>query len=353
MNNNIYINGRFLTQKITGVQRYSFELIKVLSNNDKIDIIVLVPKNSILKENYDFDFSIKKIGYNIGHAWEQFDLPLYLYKKNNPLFISFTNTSPIFYRNKISTIHDLSVYENNDWFSFQFRILYKILLPLIIYTSKNILTVSQFSKNEIIKKFKIDNEKIHVAYNGISFSRKKVEQFKKVKSKANYILYVGSISERKNLNSLLEAFNRLHNTELLLKIVGCSFIHIKSKKIKYNKNVEFLKNVSNDELVELYSNAKLLVFPSFYEGFGIPPLEAMFCECPVIASNIPVIKELYGDSVLYINPFNIDSIKDKIELLLIDDKLRRKIIEKSLKKIKKFSWIKSGAKVLDVIKNNT
>ena len=142
----------------------------------------------------------------------------------------------------------------------------------------------------------------------------------------------------------------IKDKNLILKVVGCSYSHMKSENINNNTNVEFLENISNNELITLYSNAKLLIFPSFYEGFGIPPLEAMFCKCPVIASDIPVIKELYGDSVLYIDPYDIDSIRDNILLLLHDNKLKDELIRKSTEKIKEYSWIKSGEKVISIIK---
>ena len=350
MSDLIYINARFLTQDLTGVQRHAFEISKVLSDYFKKNIVLLVPKNGEIKSIYNYNFSIKKIGFNTGHIWEQIDLPLYLFKNKSPLLLSFTNTTSICYKNKISTIHDLSIYENKNWFSFQYRALYKFLIPKIIKSSKRILTDSIFSKNEIINRFHIDKDRINVIHCGISFSRDEVDQFKKINDNTNYILFVGSISQRKNLNSLLKAFLNIKDENLILKVVGCSYSHMKSENINNNANVEFLENISNNELITLYSNAKLLIFPSFYEGFGIPPLEAMFCKCPVIASDIPVIKELYGDSVLYIDPYDINSIKDNILLLLHDNKLKDELIRKSAEKIKEYSWIKSGEKVISIIK---
>ena len=95
----------------------------------------------------------------------------------------------------------------------------------------------------------------------------------------------------------------------------------------------------------------MLVFPSFYEGFGLPPLEAMSCGCPVVASNIPVLKEVYDDSILYFDPYNIDSIKDTITKVLYDKKLRKIMIEKGLKKTEKYSWEKSANKIFNLITN--
>ena len=166
MHNNIYINARFLTQKLSGVQRYAFEISKELSLfNNKYNFILLIPSESSINVEYDFSFNIKKIGSNKGHLWEQLDLPRYLIKRNKPLLINLTNSAPVFYKNKISTIHDLSIFENSEWFSCKYRFFYKLLIPKIIKTSKKILTDSYFSQKEILNKFSfLSVEDIHIIY---------------------------------------------------------------------------------------------------------------------------------------------------------------------------------------------
>ena len=115
-------------------------------------------------------------------------------------------------------------------------------------------------------------------------------------------------------------------------------------------SIEYIGDVSNNQLINLYSNAKILIFPSFYEGFGLPPLEAMSCKCPVIISDIPVLKELYKDSALYINPNDIQDIKNMIIKLLNDDQLRNDLIQRGLEQSKKYSWKKSANKIISLIK---
>lgn len=345
----IYINARFLTQKLSGVQRYAFEISKELSLiNNQYNFILLIPSKLSINCEYDFSFNIKKIGSNKGHLWEQFDLPRYLNKKNNPLLINLTNSAPIFYKNKISTIHDLSVFENGGWFSIKYRSFYKFLIPRIIKSSRKILTDSYFSQKEILNKYNDLNPKdIHVIY--CSNSLKTNNNIQKSKDD-DYLLFIGGNSRRKNLKNLILAFIKLDSQKIKLKIVGNIINHLKSDNVIEHPNVEYLGDVSNDDLINLYTNAKMLVFPSFYEGFGLPPLEAISFNCPIILSDIPVLREIYEESALYVNPYNIDDIKNKISKFLNDNKLRYEMISLGLKQSKKYSWNKSAIKIIDLIK---
>ena len=120
--------------------------------------------------------------------------------------------------------------------------------------------------------------------------------------------------------------------------------------VSEHASIEYIGDVSNNQLINLYSNAKILIFPSFYEGFGLPPLEAMSCKCPVILSDIPVLKELYEDAALYINPHDIKDIENMILKLLNDNQLRNDLIQRGLDQSKKYSWKKSANKIISLIK---
>ena len=165
MSKTIYINGRFLLQQLSGVQRFAFEMSKKLSKKDNVNIILLTPAFSSIKKSYNYDFNIKRIGFNRSHLWEQVDLLLFLKSNNNPLLINFSNSCPILYSNQISTIHDLSIYANKNWFSFFYYQLYKYIFPRMIKKSHKILTVSNFTKHEIMKKFNLIQENIIVTNN--------------------------------------------------------------------------------------------------------------------------------------------------------------------------------------------
>ena len=345
--NTIYINGRFLTQAFSGVQRHAFELSRQLSLFDKYNFILLVPSKLSIRGEYDFSFNIKKIGNNKGHLWEQVDLPRYLKKKNNPLLINLTNSAPIFYKNKVSTIHDLSVFENSNWFSFKYRSFYRFLIPRIIKTSKKILTDSYFIKGEIIKNYQYSSKKIYVVHCATSLNI--IDNINNDITE-DYLLFIGGSSKRKNLKNLIDAFIRLDDKNINLKIVGAKVNHVLLDAVSEHASIEYIGDVSNNQLINLYSNAKILIFPSFYEGFGLPPLEAMSCKCPVILSDIPVLKELYEDAALYINPHDIKDIENMILKLLNDNQLRNDLIQRGLDQSKKYSWKKSANKIISLIK---
>ena len=159
----IYINAKFLTQKVTGVQRFAIEICKGLIKIEP-NIVLLTPRKVINEELYP-EFKIVSCGINKGNLWEQIDLPIFLNKRGTPLLLNLTNSAPLLYKNKIITIHDVAFEQDPSWFSFKFRTFYKFLIPKNIKRSKLTFTVSNFSNNEIIKYYKIKHSKIKVVFN--------------------------------------------------------------------------------------------------------------------------------------------------------------------------------------------
>jgi len=262
----IVINSRFLTQKTTGVQRFATELSKELKKMD-LSIIFVAPNNIICKELADY-FNVQRFGRFSSHLWEQIELPIYLRKLNNPLLLNFSGLGPIFYKNKIMTIHDLSFLSHPEWFSRRYFFFYKIMTRISIKYSKYILTVSEFSKNEIMTTFCVSKDKIKKIYNAISWNIKN----HKTNYKSKYILTVSSLDPRKNLDNLINAFNIINLENYKLVIVG------ERNKIFRNTNLIFfpLKNVvftgfvSDEELKKLYNNATLFIHP-YMKGLEYHP----------------------------------------------------------------------------------
>jgi glycosyltransferase involved in cell wall biosynthesis len=227
-------------------------------------------------------------------------------------------------------------------------------MPINIKRADKIITVSKFSKCEIVKYYPKAKNKIKVIHLGID------EKFKKLKNikKKNQILYVGSINERKNFSRIIKAYELLNNKNLKLLVVGNFLnnfnINDESKKLLEkaykNKNIEFKQNINNDELVKIYNESKLLLFPSFYEGFGLPPLEAMACGTPVIISNISSLPEVGGDAAVYCNPYDVEDIKEKIEIILNNEELQKQMIEKGVKRVNFFTWEKAAKEHIKIFK---
>ncbi|NBK99958.1 MAG: glycosyltransferase family 1 protein [Erysipelotrichia bacterium] len=335
------VNARFLTQSLTGVQRYAIEISKYLKKLYP-DIVFVAPHN-ILHVEIAKELDVKIIGFGIGYFWEQIELPLFLMTQGSPLLFCPANMAPIIYKNKITTIHDIAFIKFSMAFHWKFRLVYKMLIPLILKTSRHIVTISQFSKSELLNYYDIPPSKISVIYLGISknFKLSNLE-------KENYLLGVASLDSRKNFQGLIKAFLKLEHQSLKLYIIGERNNVFKSLNIIEHPNIKFIGRVSDKKLVNYYSKAIAFIYPSFYEGFGLPPLEAMACGTAVIASNTSSLPEVCADAAIYCNPYNIDDIKEKIELVLNDDNLRIELIDRGLEHTKKFSWEESAKKHLEV-----
>ncbi|MCJ7547015.1 MAG: glycosyltransferase family 4 protein [Deltaproteobacteria bacterium] len=349
---NIYINARFLTQNVTGVQRYAIEISKRLKKLYP-NTLFISPKKIMHKDLMN-EFNGLPYGIFNGHLWEQIVLPHYLKKVNNPLLVNLGNTAPLCYKKQIITIFDLSFLINPEWFSKKFYYYYQFLIPKIAKNSLKIITISEFSKKEIIRLLHIPEQKIKVIYCGVDTKfRQKISVNELLKNRPkNYILSVLSLEPRKNIHNLILAFKKIGLPDIQLILVGSRsnvFANNKLKDIIHSKkNIFFTGYLSDDELIRLYSEAKLFVYPSYYEGFGLPPLEAMACGCPVVVSNAASLPEVCGDAAQYIDPYNVESIAEGINKVLTDEPLRQSLIEKGLERARLFSWEKSAQEHIEV-----
>ena len=339
----IVVNARFLTQKVTGVQRFAIEISKILHKlNDRI---VFVTPPGILDQDLAKELGAILIGKNQGTIWEQVDLRKYLTLNRKPLLINFCNTGLIFYKRQIVTIHDMSYKVNPKWFSRKFYLWYDFLIPHIAKRSLKILTVSNSSKKDIIKYLKIRPEKISVIYN--SYYLNTNNNFEKIVGD-KYLLTVSSFDPRKNLDNLVKAFKNI-DYKIKLIIVGSNNSNFASHAELSDDNIIIKGYVSDDELVSLMNNADFFIYLSFYEGFGLPPIEAMYMGCPVIVSDIPAHREVCGNAALYTDPYDIEDIKNKITFMLNNEQVKKELITAGKNNIKRFDWFNSAQKVLDSI----
>lgn len=339
------INGRFLSQKISGVQRFAIEITKCLIKLNP-QIVVLCPPNVELNTDLTKNWNLKIIGTNTGHKWEQWDLPRYLHQNSKPLLLNLCNTAPLFYNRSLVTVHDVCFAKHKEWYSTYFMLFYNMLVPRILKKSIAVFTVSQFSKQEIISYFKIAASKIHVIPNAVSnsFEINDSEPIQKEK----IVLSVASIDPRKNQSTLVKAFEKLKLTGWNLVLVGARHQAFSNNKVSVssNENVRWTGYLEDYDLVRLYHKASIFVYPSLYEGFGIPPLEAMTAGCPVLVSDIPSLRETCGNAAVYFEPLNADELSRKMSELIGSDKLREELIGLGLEKSKEYSWNKSASILL-------
>lgn len=346
----LIVNARFLTQNITGVQRYAIEISKQLKAILNDQVLFVSPKN-IIHNKIAEELEVCVVGKNRGHIWEQFDLPIYLIKNKSPLLLNLANTAPICYGNNIVTLHDIAFERFSKNFDWKFGIFYRLLIPRIAKKAIKIITVSKFSKQEICDFYKIPSQKIYVIYNAASnIFHQKIKNYSE-----KYVLAVSSLNYQKNFHSLIRAFNMLDDNNIKLFLVGDinrNFADIGLlKDIQGNKNIVFKGRIDDDELISLYSNAVCFIYPSLYEGFGIPPLEAQACGCPVVCSNAASLPEVCGDSVMYFDPYNVEDMRDKIQAVLYDENLQNELRRKGFENIKRFSWEFSAKQVIKIIEN--
>jgi len=261
---------------------------------------------------------------------------------------------------KILTVHDLAYYlPEYNAYKFLDNFYMKFMIKSSCRRADKIIAISKNTKKDIIQILKINKEKIKVVYEASDekfkrLNKKDLAELKKKYDLTRFIFYSGSISPRKNIKRLIKAFEIIKN-KLNLDLIITGNKLWKNKKemalIKQNPKIKVLGNVSDQDLVALYNLAEVYVYPSLYEGFGLPILEAQACGCPVITSNKSSLPEVGGHSVVYINPLKTEEMSKAIEKVVSNKKLRENLIKKGYKNIKRFSWDKTAKEVLDLIKN--
>lgn len=354
----VLINARFLTQTTTGVQRYAIEMIRALDKlvdsghplTHKYSFTLLSPRGVRQKLGLK-NISLKQVGRLDGHPWEQLELP---YHARHGLLLNLCNAAPLVKRSQVVVMHDAAVFANPQNFSFPFRNWYRILLTALGKVAKKIITVSAFSKGELVSRCRIDESKLRVTYEGGEHALTAAAQDDVLRKcgvdRHRYVLAVSSVSPNKNFSAVIRAVGMLGETDFKVVIAGGTNSRIfGGLGITLPDSVVHAGYVSDGELRSLYENADCFVYPSLYEGFGLPPLEAMTCGCPVIVSGTASMPEVCDDAVIYCDPHDPKDISEKIRRLMESADLRAYLRRKGSRRAKLFSWEKSARVALDVI----
>jgi glycosyltransferase involved in cell wall biosynthesis len=288
-----YVNGRFLTKPVAGVVRYSQELFRQVDAlleteaYSGLQVICLVPPEQLTDPGWK-NIEIRKVGINRQNLWEQVDLPLVTMED---LLFSPGNSGPILKSRQVLTIHDASVFAFPNAYSPAFRLKFKIVLRSLVKRAPLVLTVSRFSRRELVKYFGVDQERFEVIYNGGDHlgrvkSDPRVLETYHLKNKG-YMLTVSSNSPHKNLACVISAADKIRRQDMQFVAVGGTFERVfqSSGLVDLPQNVQLLGYANSGELKALYENAAGLIFPSLYEGFGLPVVEAMQLGCPVLCSS--------------------------------------------------------------------
>ena len=291
------------------------------------------------------------------YIWFEFQIPRILRKHKADLFFSPDGYLSLNSRVKqLAAIHDINfAHRPKDlpWLKAKY---YNHFFPLFAYKAKRIVTVSYFSKEDIHRTYKIENDKIDVVYNGVNTLYTPTSEDERQVAKANYsngkdyFLFIGSLHPRKNICGLLRAFDAFRtsvDSDVKLVIVGESMfktsdIELTYEGMRYKNDVVFTGRLGNEELHQVLGASLALTFVPFFEGFGIPVIEAMSAGVPVICSNTTSLPEVGGHAVLYVDPFAMSQIKEAMIKLYQDKELRDLLIEKGFRQKEKFSWDKTA-----------
>ena len=339
MKNKFVIDIRMINN--SGIGTYIQNIICAIVNNyKKINIILLVQPYfdySNILNNLNFNnIKIIKINSPIYSIREQFEIYFKLLEYKIDLFWAPHYNIPILLRTKLLvTIHDIWHIVDKSPDRFLRNLYAKILFYFIRIKKTNIITVSNFTKNEIIANTNIRSN-ITVIKNGIDKFWKSNKSYKN----NNEILYVGNIRKHKNVNLLINAFKNINNSSFKLLLIGNSDSYLKKNNFK-NSNIKFIDEVDRKKLIEYYNNARLLVLPSRYEGFGFTPLESMACDCPALVSDFSAIREICQDGAFYFNLDKEDDLKDKIMYLLNNEEVCDNLIKNGREIIRQYDWGKT------------
>jgi glycosyltransferase involved in cell wall biosynthesis len=349
------INGKFASQRMTGVQRTGYELAVAFLRlfPDNADLPLLLPVNAregvVLPKAKTVFRSFK------GTLWEQIALP---FATGGRTLLSLCNIGPLFARRQVLMIHDVAVYDLPENYSWKYRLWYRVAYAVMKSRVASIVTVSEFSKQRIVERLRIPADRISVVPNGVDHFDRVAPDARAIErlglQRDGYVLIVGNLSVGKNLARVLAAVEQLgerHDWKFV--VVGSCDLKVFNSSAKTNyeqsKSIVQAGFVSDGELRALYEQAGCFVFPSLYEGFGLPPLEAMSCGCPVVTSREASLPEVCGDAAVYCDARSVDDIAAKIAQVMNDATLRDDLRRRGRERAKRFTWDNAARRLLDAV----
>jgi len=367
----IIIDARALEGQKTGVGRYLAGLLKYWKKNKKHKFILYfkdeIPESDLLRsDNFELKLLKNPFRFSSNFFFQHFLLPYYLKKDKADFFFSPFYLKPIYCPAKSSVVlHDISYEAHSEWFDFKSQIILRTLSKFSAKTADLIFTVSDFSKSEIIKYYKINPNKITVTHLGVDDSFTKIvdeEKIRILKEKYNiknkFILSVGSMFNRRHIPEIIEAFekNADKHKDYQLLIIGKNrthpFVDINNKIKTANNNlgrnaIIHLDFVSEEELFAFYGSCEINIYLSDYEGFGLPVIEAQFFGKPVITSYNSSLIEVGGDSVEFVkNNNNVEEIYNSLNKIISDEDYKNELIRLGSENVKRFSWERCAERTL-------
>lgn len=354
------VNARFLTRPPTGVDRVAIELVTALARRDDVGEIALChPREDSLHRDWldtlpdgsRRKLTLLPVGQRRGHAWEQIDLPRVL--RDRPL-LSLCSTGPVLRRNHAVMIHDAQVWDAPHSYSRAFRLAYRTLLPVLGRSARHVLTVSHFAAGRLTAVGITPPGKPHVILNGAEHILRTPPDpaalGRHALAPGGYLLAIGNLAPHKNLRLLVDAAAaRPPGAPEMIVAGGMNSKVFADAGLPQVAGVRYIGRVSDAELRALYGGALALAFPSLTEGFGLPPVEAMLCGCPVVATTGGAVPEVCGDAVLSVDPQDRAAWTAALERIATDSALRAKLSERGRLRAEAYTWDAAAAAAIEVM----
>lgn len=360
----IVVNARLMqANRRDGIGRFSYYVLKEwITIHPKVDFYILLSRKDdakLLQGEHVHAVVLPPTPRHpiLNFIWLELSVRNFLKRIQPDLYIGFDGMLVQGWSGRqLSVIHDINFYHQPDFVKLSDRFFYRYLFPRYAKQALRIATVSEFSRIDIAKSFQMNQGKIDVVYNGIAFdypvvSEQKIHAARQFYTQGHpYFYFVGSLSPRKNLVRMLQAFDQFAaNTEDVYYFVisganlyRASEVYAVHKKMRYKDRIIFTGAVPDQIMYALMASSFALLFIPLFEGFGIPVIEAMHCRVPVIASNVTSVPEVVGDAALLVDPYNVNEIAKAMQMITDNPALRAELIEKGKKRSMNFSWEKTA-----------
>jgi glycosyltransferase involved in cell wall biosynthesis len=365
---NLAVNARFLSQPTCGPQRFAASLCREIKKLRPETRFLAPPeiRQPELAEELEVEIIAEakfrkrqRLKLPAGILWEQLDLPARLRASGRPWLLSPANQAPLSYAGNFIVIHDLAFHLYPEFFTRRFALYYNLTIPRLARRARHLFTVSRFSRETLVAHLGLDEKKITLVPNAVADNFLAPPDDAAplplpLPPESRFILCVGSLEPRKNLARLVAAFRKLKSENLYLVIAGGENREVfrRIPELEQGNNIIFTGHLDDRTLAALYRKAEIFVYPSLFEGFGLPPLEAQAAGCPVLVAEAGALPEIFAGSALFCDPDEVNDIAARMTQLLDDDRLKERLVEAGRKNAARFSWPESARIVIETIGQN-